>query len=345
MSALWSRLRGRFLPATGADAPAAGADAPAAAGGVGSPARPEGGERWRGFVPDLLTEMFENPLDPGYADAARRRAERAERAEKAEPSARREPPVRPFPVPRALTLLVVAGIGFLLIVAYQHVLDDEPARSRARDGLVDQINDRRAGTDALLRRADQLRDQVARQRDAVLDDRAAARLRDLEATTGLGRVTGDGVVVRIADAPRPVDAVTGQGSGNDLGRVLDRDLQQIANALWRAGAEAIAVNGQRLISTSTIRAAGDAILVDFRPLTGPYEVTAIGPGDLQRQFANSPTARAFRQLVDAFGMSFEVRKRDHLSLPAASDPQLRYARPLRSASPSPTTVTPTEGGR
>jgi uncharacterized protein YlxW (UPF0749 family) len=127
--------------------------------------------------------------------------------------------------------------------------------------------------------------------------------------------------------------------------VLDRDLQQIANALWQAGAEAIAINDQRLISTSTIRAAGDAILVDFRPLTGPYEVSAIGPRDMQRQFTNSTTAKTFRQLVDAFGMSFEIRKRDNLSLPAASDPQLHYARPLRSVSPSPTTVTPTEGGR
>jgi len=298
--------------------------------------RPEVSERRRGYVPDLLTELFQSPLEPGYAEAARRRAERA---------ARGEPPERGFSLPRAASLLVVAAIGFLLIVAYQHVLADEPARSRARDGLIDQINDRQAGTDGLRRRADQLRDQVARQRDAALDDRAAARLRDLEATTGLGRVSGDGVVVRIADAPRPVDAVTGQGSGADLGRVLDRDLQQIANALWRAGAEAIAINGQRLISTSTIRAAGEAILVDFRPLAGPYEVSAIGPDDLHKKFTNSSTARTFRQLVDAFGMSFEVRKRDDLTLPAASDPQLRYARPLQTVSPSPTTVTPTEGGR
>jgi uncharacterized protein YlxW (UPF0749 family) len=317
---------------------------------------PGGGERWRGYAPDFLTELFENPLEPGYAEAARRRAERAEHGQAGQGDrgavggaggGRLD---RRFSASRLVTLVVVAATGFLLIVAYQHVLADEPARSRARDGLIDQINDRQASSDALRRRAEQLRDEVARQRDAALDDRAAARLRELEATTGLGRVSGDGVVVRIADAPRPVDAVTGQGSGNDLGRVLDRDLQQIANGLWRAGAEAIAINGQRLISTSTIRAAGDAILVDFRPLTGPYEISAIGPDTMQRDFANSTTARTFRQLVDAFGMSFEVRKRNNLSLPAASDPQLRYARPLRTPSPSPATSspvspTPSEGGR
>lgn len=293
-------------------------------------------EHRRGYSQDFLTELFRNPLDPGYADAARRRAAGASGTSRNA---------------RPATLLVLAAIGFLLIMAYQHVLADEPARSRTRDGLISQINDRQHSTDELRRQADRLRDEVARQRDAVLDDRAAARLRDLEATTGLARVTGDGVVVRIADAPRPVDAVTGQGSGTDLGRVLDRDLQQVANALWRAGAEAVAINGQRLISTSTIRAAGDAILVDFRPVSGPYEVAAIGPEDLRDRFAASPTARTFRQLVDAFGMSFEVRGRDDLSLPAASEPQLRYARPVQTASPGPTPSTPTpssspsEGGR
>lgn len=328
--------------------------------------RPGERERRHGFAPDFLTELFQNPLEPGYAEAARRRAQRAKDAAGTGGNVDTDgtegagAPRGRVSASRVATLLVMAAIGFLLIVAYHQVLADEPARSRTREGLIEQINDRRAASDELGRRADQLRAEVARQRDAALDDRAAAQLRALEATTGLGRVTGDGVVVRLGDAPQPLDAVTGQGSGNDLGRVLDRDLQQVANALWRAGAEAIAINGQRLISTSTIRAAGDAILVDFRPLTGPYEVAAIGPDDMRQRFSDSSTAQTFRQLVTVFGMSFEVRGRDDLSLPAASEPQLRYAQPVPSASPSsqasrppsatssptePSTVTPSEGGR
>ncbi len=323
-------------------------------------APPGAGGRRHSFAPDFLTDLFQNPLEPGYAEAAHRRAEQAKAAGAAGATSRQSG--WRFPVYRTARLLVLAAIGFLLIVAYQHVVADEPARARTRDSLIDQINDRQATSDEMRRRADQLRDEVARQRDAALDDRAAARLRDLEATTGLGRVKGDGVVVRLADAPRSVDAVTGQGSGNDLGRVLDRDLQQVANGLWGAGAEAIAINGQRLISTSTIRAAGDAILVDFQPLTGPYEVAAIGPDDMREKFNNSQTARTFRQLAAAVGMSFDVRARGDLSLPAASEPQLRYAHPLPSENPSgtgtpkptntpkttnskPSTFTPSEGGR
>lgn len=329
-----------------------------------------GGERRRGYAPDFLTELFENPLEPGYADAARQRAERARSAAADQPGG--DPGARwggrwagrwavgttgRFSLSRAASLLVIAAIGFLLMVAYQHVIADEPARTRVRNGLIDQINDRQATSDRLGRQADKLRDEVARQRDAAIDDRAAARLRDLEAVTGLGRVTGDGVVVRLAGAPQPKNALDGNAldgqDGNDLGRVLDRDLQRIANALWHSGAEAIAINGQRLTSTSTIRAAGDAILVDFRPLTGPYEVAAIGPADLRDSFSGSATAHTFRQLAAAFGMSFEVNGRDDLSLPAADDPQLRYARPVsdqsRSAgttsTTSPSTVTPAKGGR
>jgi uncharacterized protein YlxW (UPF0749 family) len=281
------------------------------------------------YAPDFLTELFRNPLDQGYADAARRKAIAGE------PAGWRATGVR---LVSALTLVVV---GFLLVVAYRQTMADEPSRSQARAGLVDQIEQRQAETDALQREAERLRDEVARQRDAVLDDRDAARLRDQEAAAGLARVRGDGLEVRVDDAPDAVDAVTGAGKP-DLGRVLDRDLQDIANALWSAGAEAISINDQRLTATSTIRAAGAAILVDFRPVTRPYVVRAIGPDDLKETFEDSPTARLFRALVEDEGMSFSVRGVDDLTLPAAGEPQLRYATPSPTATPTPRT---TEGGK
>lgn len=276
----------------------------------------------RPFVPDFLTELFRNPLEPGYAAAAARRAQR--------------PPVSGWRrwVPRAVTALTVALIGFLLVVAYRQTLAEAPGRAQARDGLIKQIKKREALTDALQDRADALRVQVARQRDAALADTDVARLRVLEAATGLGRVRGDGLVVRVSDAPPVVDPVTGKEHTDELGRVLDRDLQDIANALWSAGAEAIAINGQRLTATSTIRGAGRAIVVDFRPLNGPYEVAAIGPGEMERRFRDSGAARLMRRVAADHGMGFAVRKASDLTLPAAGEPQLRYARPSPSPSPA-----------
>jgi uncharacterized protein YlxW (UPF0749 family) len=104
--------------------------------------------------------------------------------------------------------------------------------------------------------------------------------------------------------------------------------------LWQCGAEAIAINGQRLTAVSTIRAAGEAILVDFRPITRPYVLTAIGPDDIDKRLADSATGKQFRRFVENYRMQFEIKARRGLTLPAGADPGLRYATPPASAQPS-----------
>ena len=275
------------------------------------------------FTPDLLTELFRSPLDPAYAAAARRRAARGP-----EPSWLRR-------TSRGISLLTVVAVGFLFAVAYLHVIAAKPESSRTRAGLVDEVRSRQATTDELSKRADQLRADVDRLREAAFTSDEIARLRALAAAAGLGRVRGAGVVVEVRDAPEVTDPVTGQPNPDNPGRVLDRDLQAVVNALWDGGAEAIAINGQRLSSTSTIRAAGAAILVDFEPVTSPYQVSAIGPSDLDRRFDRSPTGELFRALSRQYKMSIQVRRENNLTLPAATDPQLRYAHPPGATSPSP----------
>src|SRR6185437_13357565 len=215
----------------------------------------------------------------------------------------------------------------------QHAVAAKPSTTKAREDLIGDVESRRTQAEQLQRQAENLRDQVAKARDNALADRGdAQRLRELAAGTGLGKVTGDGVVVTLADAPPQIDPVTGKPSDDNPGVVLDRDLQDIANALWQAGAEAIAINGQRLTATSAIRTAGGAILVDFRPVTGPYQIAAIGPD--QDAFAGSGTAQRFRRYVETYRMQFTVKSRKGLTLVAAPDPELRYAG-VASPSPSP----------
>jgi uncharacterized protein YlxW (UPF0749 family) len=293
-------------------------------------ARPRGGSE------DLLADLFRTPLDSGYAQAARRRAG------------------QPRPAGwrilggRGALAIALAAIGFLFAVAYHHAMAAAPGTTKARADLVTDVRARRQQADELQRQAEQLRDEVAKARDnALAGGGDAARLRDLAAGTGLIKVTGDGVVVRVADAPPPIDPVTGKQSVDNPGIVLDRDLQDIANGLWQAGAEAVAVNGQRLAATSTIRTAGGAILVDFRPVTSPYEVSAIGPSDITDAFNGSATAKRFHRFVDTYRMQFSVKSRGGLTLPAAPDPRLLYAHPPApspSAS-SPNTSSPSTGGR
>ena len=105
------------------------------------------------------------------------------------------------------------------------------------------------------------------------------------------------------------------------------------NGLWAAGAEAVAVNGQRLTGLSAIRSAGDAILVDYRPLTRPYVVVAIGdPRSVQSRFVSGPAGQALRTLEQAYGITFSVQAVDRQSIPAASSGELRYARAKEAGS-------------
>ena len=266
---------------------------------------------------DLLGDLFRFPLDPGYADAAARRAASG---------------TGPSWAGRAGKAFACAAFGFLLVVAYQRVTAAEPGTAKAHDQLVADVRAKQKQSDDLQRQADALRDQVAKARDeALADSDDATRLRSLAAGAGLGRVTGDGFAVTLTDAPPQVDPVTGKQSDDNPGLVLDRDLQDVANELWHDGAEAVAVNGQRLSALSTIRAAGGAVLVDFRPVTSPYEVDAIGPRGLGEAFDGSPTAKRFHRYADTYRMGFATKDRTGLTLGAAPDADLRYA----SVSPAP----------
>ena len=286
----------------------------------------EGGGEKRTYTPDFLTELFRNPLDPGYADAAARKA----RGEG--PTGNRK---------RALsgvTAVTLAALGFLLVIAYQQTVADEPEATKARDTLIQQVQNRRSDTDALQTRADQLSEEVAQLREAELGGAAVAQLRDLEAQTGLAPVRGSGAKVTIGDGPTPINPVTGKRATE--ARVRDSDLQLAANALWSAGAEAIAVNGQRLTATSTIRQAGEAILVDFQPVTTPYTIEAIGPDKLADTFRDGYAGKFFRELVSRYGMSFDSASADNLTLDAATELKLRVAVP---STPPPTSGSPSSG--
>jgi uncharacterized protein YlxW (UPF0749 family) len=136
--------------------------------------------------------------------------------------------------------------------------------------------------------------------------------------------------------------------------VKDTDLQQAANALWAGGAEAIAINGMRLTATSTIRQAGEAILVDFRPVTSPYEVVALGPDELADGFRDGYAGKFFGELARRYGMSFETDEVDGVTLDAATELKLRVAKPSPPPAPSGSPAlspsgrspgTPSEGGR
>jgi uncharacterized protein YlxW (UPF0749 family) len=158
--------------------------------------------------------------------------------------------------------------------------------------------------------------------------RLALDLEQLRAATGLSAVRGPGIVIELADSARTPRSLAEE---SDL-RIQDLDIQLVANALWRSGAEAVAVNGHRLVSTTAIRRAGSQILVNLRPVASPYRVAAIGdPEALGRGLASSDLAEQFAVWEEVYGLGFGVRIQEDVTLPQLPGfGDLRWARPTRA---------------
>jgi uncharacterized protein YlxW (UPF0749 family) len=286
-------------------------------------ARPPGGGP-RSLGASLLDDVLAETLDPAYAQAAEARAARGPAT-----GGRR----RRGAVLVALTM-VVAGV--LAAVTYDQAAARVQGRQEIRAALVDDIRTESDASDELAAELEELRAEVTRARDDLLansttgqqalDDLAAA-----EAGAAAVPVTGPGLLVTLANAGSDADddPVGGADEGDVRGRVRDGDLQLVVNALWAAGAEAISINGQRLGPTSAIRFAGEAVLVDFRPVTNPYEVSAIGdPETLSSGFLSSPEVGSLALIEETYGLRFDFSREEELSLPAASTPELRSAQPV-----------------
>jgi uncharacterized protein YlxW (UPF0749 family) len=111
---------------------------------------------------------------------------------------------------------------------------------------------------------------------------------------------------------------------------LDIDIQQVVNGLWEAGAEAVAVNGQRVGSLTAIRSVQDVILVNYNPVVGPYDVTAIGdPRSLATGFLRSSGGEWLQAVNLSAGIRFSIDSvADDLTMAGEPAGPLRYARPV-----------------
>ncbi len=275
-------------------------------------------------VAALLGRVWDDALDPGYAAAASRRT-----------VARPEGPPPGTPVPRRHRRSLGAGlslalVGLVLAAAAVEANVQRPVVEQRRAELLADVAEQTDRNDALAAGLAALRAEVDGLEIAGLGataegERLADQLVSLGARTGTAAVRGPGVAVTLDDAEPGDPALTDDPA---LGRVLDRDLQLVVNGLWAAGAEAVSVNDQRLTSLSAIRAAGEAILVDYRPLARPYVVQAIGdPDSLAARFVAGPGGRGLQTLGETYGIRHEVSGVEEMTLPAASAVTLRYARP------------------
>lgn len=279
----------------------------------------------------LLTTMLERPLDPGYAASADRR----EAAGLSRSTSLHSPRL----------IAATLAIGLMVGVSAYNLRTDSTPRSKARADLITQIEDRRDQVDAMSEKAQELQAEVTAAQAAQLGDTSlVARSEALDTVAGGVPLAGPGFTLTLDDAPN-VDGedptATGSGSADPQGQVVAKDLQFVTNELWAAGAEAVSINDKRLTSTSAIRFAGSAIIVDYRPLTRPYVITALGnPATFPTTFADGPGGTYLSTLKSTFGIRVDTEVRRDLTVPAAVGQTLRYATTGDTGEDDPVTSSP-----
>jgi uncharacterized protein YlxW (UPF0749 family) len=267
----------------------------------------------------LLTNVMEHSLDDGYAEAARARGEFG---------SSRMPGTMRGKLLFAVGLLLSA---LVLTIGAVQVRASAPVAAQERAELVARVGTAQAAADQVQQDIKNLQGQITRLKNLPTDT-GAARLEQLQVVTGAVAVYGPGVRVVLDDAVSAgpsggANPRTAAGFGN-TGRVRDRDVQLVVNALWQSGAEGVAINDQRLTSLSAIRAAGSAILVDNHPLQLPYVIQAIGGSDLAPQFQqNADGGLYLASLSTDYGIRYSMTAQDRVDLPAAARSSLLYAVP------------------
>lgn len=276
-------------------------------------------ERWSLIHAVARTGKVARPanLDAMSAESAPDRHRRPARAlpDDVEPAPTPEPETKTKRTPSTMVVGLLAGllIGATAITAQGS--DLRPDRTNDLTQLAAQAEQR---NQELADRASALRnenDELAAAQGASPEVDQTDPQQGLVA--GLAAVQGPAVRVTLTDAP--VDFAP-PGVDGDLLVVHEQDIQQVVNALWRAGAEAMTIQGQRVIATTAVKCVGNTVVLHGIPYAPPYVITAIGDqAMLEAGLASSEGVQIYRQYAQAYQLGY-AQSRVEVTMPAYTGP-------------------------
>ncbi len=243
--------------------------------------------------------------------------------------------------------VALLALGFL--VAAQLGAEGPRVRytTQERAPLLETATELQARQDELKGRILQLREDIQGVEgqgsgSADLVRQLNAQLEEARIAAGLIPLTGTGIVLQLDDS----QAVVPPGDSQADYLVGSRDIRSVVEELWAAGAEAIAINGERVTPTTAIIDIGASLLVNSAYLAPPYQVTALGAADLYDRLSHSPGFIDFvRTRAETYGIRLSFAEPDSIDMPAfAGTVTLRYSRPLASPSAAPAGALDTSPG-
>lgn len=225
-----------------------------------------------------------------------------------------------------LAVVAIFALAGFLFVASAVTADGSDLRPAGND-VGSLLKERSERVEDARVEARQLRSSIDLLSESVNDadlkkqlDRAD-KIRDV---TGLSTLNGPGMRVTLTDAPRSVEV---PGLDPNALVVHQQDIQAFVNALWSGGAQAITLQGERLISTTGIKCVGNTVVLDGVPYSPPYVIEALGePGSLDYALSTSPEIKTYSEYADQYGLGLKVQQLNWTTArPYAGTIGLKYA--------------------
>ncbi len=223
--------------------------------------------------------------------------------------------------------VVLFFLGMMVAVQFRSTqkLQQNTPIARAQE-LTTRLKEVKEERDTLLAEVKDLRNKLdeagAGKRGAnkaLRDELDKARMQ-----AGTVSANGPGVQVTLNDSPKELNP----GEDPNLYILHEEDLLKVINELRAGGAEAISINGQRLLATSEIRCAGNTILVNTKKIVPPVVILATGDPDALKSGLEIKGG-IFEQL-QFWGLVAEVKKMDNVVVPAFSGPvTFNYSKPAK----------------
>lgn len=136
----------------------------------------------------------------------------------------------------------------------------------------------------------------------------------LAPSVGLEAVSGKALRVTLDDAPLSENP---DGVDANMLVVHQQDIEMVVNTLWSGGAEAMTIQGQRVISTTAVKCVGNTVVLHGVAYAPPYVIEAIGDlNAMQKALDTSEAVRIYKEYVSAYQLGWSVERAGQVTMPA-----------------------------
>jgi uncharacterized protein YlxW (UPF0749 family) len=229
------------------------------------------------------------------------------------------------------TVVLLAGALFVVSATNSEGTDLRPGRYTDLASLAENESDQ---YDVLVQRVKELEAEVATLTSSVKDTnvkRYQRRVEELKDPAGLTPRSGPGITVTLSDAP--ADVINSTTENLNLLVVHQQDIQAVVNAMWKGGATAVTVQGQRIVSTTGIKCEGNSVQLQGVPYPQPYVISAVGDqASLFDAIETDEYLEVYRQQADipSISVGWKLELEDEVTAPAYDGLlDINHAQPLR----------------